>query len=185
MKEMSLLIMLFTVFQGTVLFAQTDSTGIVEQAKSLNPEYSIAFEKMDAHQVFDAIRIIEDNKADIEKMNALFGNSSTISIIAPFIFIILVVLIVQLFRYKRKKDLNNLLTKYIEAGKEIPVELITNPVQPKNDLRRGLVWGCLGIAIVITGLTVNRNMLFVGLIPLFIGIAFTLSHFLIKKDENK
>ena len=51
MKEMSLLIMLFTVFQGTVLFAQTDSTGIVEQAKSLNPEYSIAFEKMDAHQV--------------------------------------------------------------------------------------------------------------------------------------
>ena len=97
----------------------------------------------------------------------------------------MVVLIVQLFRYKRKKDLNNLLTKYIEAGKEIPVELITNPVQPKNDLRRGLVWGCLGIAIVITGLTVNRNMLFVGLIPLFIGIAFTLSHFLIKKDENK
>jgi len=177
--------MFFAVFHGTVLFGQTDTTEILAHAKSLNPDYSIAFEKMSPAEVLEAIRIIELHRAEKEDMKALFGStSSTIATIAPFIFIIIVVLVIQLFRYKRKKDLNLLLSKYIEAGKEIPVELITNPVQPKNDLRRGLIWGCLGIAIVIAGLTVNRNILFVGLIPLFIGICFGIALYAIISAAN-
>ncbi len=181
MKKMFFLILLSLVFQGFALYGQTDSAEIIEHTKELYPDYSKAFDKMSNEQVLEIIRNIENNKTEAELKKALFGNK--IAIIAPFIFIILVVIVVQLFKYKRKRDLYILFSKYIEADKEIPRELIVNPIQPKNDLRRGLVWGFTGIAIIIASIFSQPDLLLVGLIPFFVGIAFTLSYFLIRKNN--
>jgi len=190
MKKIILLILFIAIAATTTTKAQTNLASANTTKTSVANEYKDAFSRMDSSKIAEVISTIEANRAATEQSKVFWestnGNPGKMVMIFPFIMIILIILIVQYFRYKKKKELYQLMTKFIESGKEVPIELIKEPKKQRSDLRRGLIFLSLGIAITIgAALATMDKLYFIGIIPLLLGIAYILSHFLIKnKDAN-
>ena len=107
---------------------------------------------------------------------------------------ILIIGLSLFFRYRRRKLQHETLRMFIEKGQPIPPQLLAEPWQgldytppPRNDLRRGLIWVAIGLALMLGNfhfgnvpgvpwLAFTGIGFRIGLIPLFIGIAFISSH---------
>lgn len=153
-------------------------------------EYSEAFKRMDSSRLPEVIKEIEKRRGKTEEAKALFARgeehslTAVLGVVMPFLMIIAVVGFSLYFRYKRKKDLYALMAKFLESGKEVPIELLKEPKEVYSDLKKGLIGVALGIAGVIGGFMLNMKMVWIGLVPLLVGFAFILSHFLLNKKNE-
>ena len=90
---------------------------------------------------------------------------------------IAIVALVLTFRHRRQRLAHETMRLMIERGLTVPPELINPPPPvkpPKNDLRRGLVWGALGIGLLIAIKETIPDEQFwaFALVPTFIGAAY-------------
>jgi hypothetical protein len=190
MKKTGILILLLVISTSTALWAQSKSTDTISKQINKYEEYKDALSRIDQSKLPGVIASIEKHRAETEQTKA-FWNSMMgmktgwmgLAYIFPFIMIILIVVAVQYFRYKKKRDLYLLISKLVESGKDVPIELLVEPQKKRSDLRRGLVFLGFGLAIIIAGLNSNKALALIGLIPLFLGIAYMISHFLIKSKD--
>ena len=188
MRKIKVLMLLIAFGIATIVNAQSKQD-LANTQTTKNGEYKEAFSRIDSAKLPEVIANIENKKAETEQQKAFWestkGMTGGLVGIMPFIMIILIVASVQYFRYKKKKDLYLLVSKIIESGKEVPIELLKEPKKKRNDLRRGLVFSGLGIAIVIGAFITDKDLFIIGLIPLLLGVAFIVSHLLLKsKDDN-
>ena len=94
------------------------------------------------------------------------------------------------YRHQQNAMLHQTLRLMIEKGVAIPPELLQPPAKPNptrvvKDFRNGLILVGVGLALVsINFLDPHSRMGAVGLIPLFIGVAFLISWKLGQKTEQ-
>jgi hypothetical protein len=106
-----------------------------------------------------------------------------ISIGIPFTFFTVVISLAIYFKYRRNRVLHETIRMMIEKGVPIPPELIVPPIRTnqfmlRDDLLIGLVLCAAG-----AGITIFLGRL--GMIVLFVGIAFLIVWFVEKKNKNK
>jgi hypothetical protein len=109
---------------------------------------------------------------------------------------IVVLSLALFFQYRKRKLLHETLRLMIEKGQPIPPELINEPgmnysYAPPNrsDLRRGLIWLGIGLALILGDPNFQGSGGFhmgkIGLIPLFIGVAFLISWVVEGRGKDK
>ncbi len=187
MKKTRLLLLLIALSTSTILWAQSKSADTISKQISKYDEYKDAFSRIDPSKLSGTIAAIEKFRAETEKSKAFWeaqkGLISGPLAATPFLMIILIVVTVQYFRYKKKRDLYLLISKLVESGKEVPIELLVEPQKKRSDIRRGLVFFSFGLAIIISGIIYHEGLIVIGLIPSFLGIAYLAAHFLIKSKD--
>lgn len=107
--------------------------------------------------------------------------------VAPFIFVIIILLIVFTFKHFKTKQKNELLLKFLQAGQTIPKEYFEpEKAKIKSNIKTGILLTAVGIGITLTlGVFMDYKMAAVGLIPLLLGIGYIVLHFIEnKKKEN-
>jgi|MGYP006089229301 hypothetical protein len=88
---------------------------------------------------------------------------------------VLIIALLLLFSYRKRKQRAALIEKFIDAGKDVPTELLAtfndNGVSG-NNLQRGLMLSGIGTGLFLfLGILVDWDVASIALIPLCIGIA--------------
>ena len=105
--------------------------------------------------------------------------------LSMFIGMTLVLSLIVWFGYKMKREVQNTIRTAIEKGDSLSPELIQNlvspPISPKRDLRRGVIWSVVAIGIALFGVVLGeedavRPMLGIAMFPLSVGVGFLLMH---------
>ena len=136
------------------------------------------------HEILD--KLSADQIVELEK--AKNSHTDLESIIVPIAFfgcIIGIVAVVVTFRFKRNKMLHETVRTMIEKGTPIPPELLKphdKPRRPRSDLRNGLLFIAIGVALILWSFTGGHIPLVAGLIPLLMGVAFLVTW---KIENNK
>ena len=101
-------------------------------------------------------------------------------------FIIIGLILFYKHRKRRQRDL--LISKFIDAGKDIPVEILQGSDgsdEPQGNFQRGIMLTGIGIGLLLfLGILVGWDVASVALIPLFIGLARLLIWKLSTQDKS-
>ena len=121
-----------------------------------------------------------------------------VAVVGAFSIPVLIVGLGLYFRHRRQKLLHETIRLMIEKGQPIPPELLNGPAIPpemmnnpwnvfparvRNDLRRGLIWVGVGLALLL-GHVSGPGLGNVGLIPLFIGLAYLITWAVERKSKG-
>ena len=139
-------------------------------------EYS-DLDESEQEAILDALKEIEsdidiDLSSNIGLGETLIGVIAIISIFgSPFIILGLV----MFYKHRKRRQRDALISKFIDAGKDIPVEVIqgfSGTDEPKGNFQRGIMLIGIGIGLYLfLGMYLSWNFASIALIPLFIGIA--------------
>lgn len=131
-------------------------------------------------EVKDALRSFQEGiNITIPDSFSFGGLSSVIVPIFAILFTfgspVLVIALLLLFSYRKRKQRDALVEKFINAGKDVPPEVLAtfndNAVSG-NNLQRGLILSGIGSGLFLfLGMLVGWGVASVALIPLCIGIA--------------
>jgi hypothetical protein len=147
----------------------------------LTPEQLIELKKQEKEV---EMRQIEADSKDDMPLNGL---GIVIICIAPFLFTIIIIAIFSTVRNKESKRKHDLYLKSLEMGQTIPEHFFDSPKKPQSassNLKKGVLWLAVGLALVIYFVTQHNNFaLIAGLIPTFVGAGYLLVHFL-EKPKN-
>ena len=91
------------------------------------------------------------------------------------------------FKNKESKRRYDLYMKSLEMGQAIPEHFFEEP-EKKNvvsNLKKGILWLAIGLAIVVSCIVVaEKEALFLGIVPAFVGLGYLLVHFLDKPKQD-
>jgi Domain of unknown function (DUF6249) len=110
-----------------------------------------------------------------------------VSVVAPFLFVFLIIAASLFARYRRNRMLHETLRVMIEKGVPIPPELIMPQgarvrLRTVSDLRNGLILLAIGAGLIL----VSHGMWSgTGLIVVFIGTAFLVTWFVERRENSK
>ncbi|MDG1307163.1 MAG: DUF6249 domain-containing protein [Porticoccaceae bacterium] len=131
-------------------------------------------------EVKDALRSFQEGINITIPDSFSFGGLS--SVIVPIFVIlftfgspVLVITLLLLFSYHKRRQRNALVEKFINADKDVPAEVLATfdgSSVSGNNLQRGLILSGIGSGLFLfLGMLVGWNVASVALIPLCIGIA--------------
>lgn len=122
------------------------------------------------------------------------GNGIPISVLflaVPFVILffgmpVIIVLLVLWFGHKKRRQRVELINKFLDAGKDVPQEVLHTIENGGGDsLRRGIMLTGIGLGIVAGFSAINENTVAgLGLIPMFIGIARLAYWYLAERKQN-
>ncbi len=95
--------------------------------------------------------------------------------LAFFAGVAVIVALVTTYRMKKTRMLQETIRLMVEKGTPIPPELLLPPEprkRPRSDLRAGLAWCGIGLALLVYLSGLGHRLWALGLIPLLIGVAF-------------
>jgi hypothetical protein len=105
-----------------------------------------------------------------------------VAIIAPFLFVVTVLVIMFLKEYRTRKLQQEIIRQLIDKGQPIPPELLhyTPHKKERNDRRSGLILIAVGVALYFffggnTFGGAESGMHWIGLIPGLIGVAMLIN----------
>jgi hypothetical protein len=115
------------------------------------------------------------------------GRWATEILVPGFFFatILGIVLVLQLSRLRRERQLHETLRAMIERGVEIPAALIVPDKEKPNDRRRGIVLATLGVGLTAFLWVVDKDgggAWAFGLVPLTLGLGHLVAFFLDRRD---
>jgi hypothetical protein len=134
---------------------------------------------------------VDINMPNMGNSAKLFGIVLPIVIVGiVFSFFAFVIGTFLYLRHRRQRLLHETLRSMIEKGVSIPPELLAPgeryaAPRTRSDLRSGLVCIAVGIGLLIFMSDVNGGPKHVGWIPILIGVAFLISWFIEKKNNDK
>ncbi len=111
--------------------------------------------------------------------------------IVMFVGITIVFVALFWFRYKARSEMQSTFRSALDKGQELSPEIIDrlgHPKAPKDkDLRNGIIWLSLAIALVLIGFAVPepdalRGLLAGAAFPFCIGVAYLILHKFTDKD---
>jgi len=119
-----------------------------------------------------------------------FSIISVLVFTVPFIFTVLIFWIKSVEKHKRQQMQADLYLKTLEKGQSLPAGLFTQPEKEDSPLRVGLILTLIGIGIsimlwVIIGDESDQRVAIVGILPLCMGIAFLIIHFIEKRKKDQ
>jgi hypothetical protein len=132
-------------------------------------------------------RLTPEQVLELEKSRREHSQIEEVVIpLAAFVMVVGIIALGVTQRLKRARILHETIRIMIEKGQPIPPELL-QPQEPRrgprSDLRRGLVFIGIGIALLFMFFGHGDGMLrWVGLIPLLMGVAFLITW---KVESNK
>ena len=103
-----------------------------------------------------------------------------VGIIASFSGMALIIFLVLFYNHKKRQTQSREILAAIEKGIEVPFP----PPVKKNYRNQGLIWTAVGIALFV-GIWFSSNEIagaIWGLLPLLVGVAFLLIHYLERKE---
>jgi hypothetical protein len=105
----------------------------------------------------------------------------------PFVFVVVIIAVQVRAKKEESRRRYDLYTKSLEMGQSVPDHFFDEPkkVNPISDLKKGILWLVIGIAILISFVVMHqKNGLIVGIVPTFVGIGYLLVHYLEKPKTN-
>jgi hypothetical protein len=110
-----------------------------------------------------------------------------VSVVAPFLFVFLIITAFLFARYRRNRILHETLRVMIEKGVPIPPELIMPQgarvrLRTVSDLRNGLILLAIGAGLILVS---HGKWSGTGLIVVFIGTAFLVTWFVERRENSK
>ena len=180
--------------------SQSDSIKLnSDSAKNELKLSSDIVKKLDNKDIVEIIKYREKLALEKEMANDIANppskgmvEESTVTIwsILFVLFILFLFVIPFYFNLKKAKTRQQIITKLIEKDRDIPNELLAkSPKTKRSDLHKGIVLIAIGLSlcIVIFILRIHSNFWTIGLIPMFLGIAylisFKLDHSFVSKSE--
>lgn len=193
---LSFIIVLFSMFQPVKASIDVDSLKreIIQNSKAIQEQRkdSIMFSKLTADQILELKKnelqvqqreIEERGKSDMP----LSGFGIVIIVMIPFVFAIIVLLIVGNIRNRESERKNTLYLKSLEMGQTIPEHFFDAPrkTNKASNLKKAVVWFAIGLGFISFYIVEENNQAFmVGIFAAFLGIGYFLVHLLEKPKEN-
>lgn len=199
MKRIGFLIVALALFVGVqaaepknevdslvkVLVEKTE--GVSESVKEaillqkLSPEQLIQLEQQRLE--------VEQKRIEARSKNEMPLNSFAIFMITllPFVFVIVILYIQARARNRESQRRYDLYMKSLEMGQAVPEHFFDEPRKsnPSTNLKRGILWLAVGLALVIYFVIVReKDTLILGIVPTFVGIGYLLVHLLDKPKKN-
>ena len=122
---------------------------------------------------------------DGEKVPGWVGAVAILAVILIFGSPIIVLIAVFFFMGRKRKQKMNIIQVYLDAGKDVPPELIRTFESGGGSFKSGVLLAGAGLGIVAAFNAANEpSVAALGLIPLFIGIAKLLYWFFEERKYN-
>jgi len=167
---------------------------IINNSKELQEQKkdSVMFSKLSADQILQLKKgeqevqkqqIVKDERNDMP----LSGFEIVLICILPFVFVVIIIAVQVKAKKEEAKRRYDLYTKSLEMGQSVPDHFFDEPkkTNPVSDLKKGILWLVVGIAIIISFVVMHHtNGLIVGIVPTFVGIGYLLVHYLEKPKTN-
>jgi hypothetical protein len=105
----------------------------------------------------------------------------------PFLFVATIIAVNVRAKNAESKRRYDLYTKSLEMGQTVPEHFFDEPkkASPASNLKRGIIWLAVGLAVVISFLVMHqRDALILGIVPAFVGAGYLLVHFLDKPKSD-
>jgi len=198
MKRIGLFLLALTLFVGVNATEKvnmdslknviiTNSKEIQEQKKD-----SVMFSKLSADQILQLKKEeqeVKKQQIENEGRSEMPFNSFELLLICLLPFVFVTVIIILNFRAKKEESKRRyeLYTKSLEMGQTVPENFFDEPkrANPASNLKRGVIWLAVGLAIVISFIIMHqRNALILGIIPAFVGAGYLIVHFLEKPKSD-
>lgn len=115
-----------------------------------------------------------------------------VAIVAVFGLPLFIVISVALFKYLSNRRKYKVAEKMVEKGQELPEWFFDKGQDQEsqepfiNLLKKGLIWLGIGIGVVVLGFGVDQEQLMcIGAIPAFVGVAYLITSIVTKKEAAK
>ncbi|MFB0995047.1 MAG: DUF6249 domain-containing protein, partial [Porticoccaceae bacterium] len=148
-------------------------------------------DETEQEEILEALEQIETG-VEIDIDHSGFGPGKVLVTVVAILstlgmpFIIIGLILFYKHRKRRQRDL--LISKFIDAGKDIPVEILQGSDgsdEPQGNFQRGIMLTGIGIGLLLfLGILVGWDVASVALIPLFIGLARLLIWKLSTQDKS-
>jgi len=199
MKRLGLFLLVLTVFMGVHAAEKgvnMDSLkeAIISNSKEIHDSRkdSVMLSKLTTDQVMELKKQeLELKKKQIENEGRndmpFSGFELVLICMLPFVFVVVVIAVQVRAKKEESRRRYDLYTKSLEMGQTVPDHFFDEPkkVNPISDLKKGILWLVVGIAILISFVVMHqKNGLIVGIVPTFVGIGYLLVHYLEKPKTN-
>ncbi len=193
---LSFIIVLFTVFQPIRAAIDVDSLKqeIIQNNKVMQEQRkdSIMFSKLSADQILELkMNELQVQQREIEergKMDMpLSGPEIVMIVMIPFVFAIIVLLIVGRIRNSNSERKHALYLKSLEMGQAIPEHFFDTPrkTSKASNLKNGIILLAIGLGLISLYLVMKYIIaILAGIILTFLGIGYLLVHLLEKPKKN-
>lgn len=199
MKRIVILLLTIVLFAGVHAEGQititTDNEEVTTaQNQELSKAYkdSIMLQKLSPDQLMKLEQernMLEKQRIEKEGKNEMPLNGAGIVMICmlPFLFVIVILIIQARVRNRDSQRRYDIYMKSIEMGQTVPEHFFDEPkkANASSNLKRGILWLVVGIAIVISFLVMKEtDGLIVGIVPAFVGVGYLLVHMLDKPKTD-
>ena len=184
MKRIGFLFLGIILWAGISAQVQSDTTNvavndsIIEKYVSGSEDVrdAIILQKLNSQQILEIEKQRLDNERRRESNEIPMPMWALVLIsTAPFIMVVLIVFFTSKTKKEREKARYDLYLKSIEMGQPLPEKFFDEPRKNESRLQNGLVWLGIGLALVIVGIVIHNNILFFGLIPIFLKVSLRIS----------
>jgi hypothetical protein len=178
---------LISLIMMLVMMTSTFRNQAKEVSTMQNPD-TTSYIKLTQQQYEELVRAKTEKESPINKDKTMSKDGDNeINRTAPFVFIIILVLIIAITKHRRQSKMQELHMKYLESGKEIPDEMNKIFREYRNGpLKRAIILITVGLGMMLCLFIIvpsdEPNIWTVGLIPLFVGLGFLIVHFFEKKS---
>ena len=199
MKRLGLFLLALIVFMGVHAAEKginMDSLklAIISNSKEIHDiqKDSVMLSKLTTDQVMELKKQeLELKKKQIENEGRndmpFSGFELVLICMLPFVFVVVIIAVQVRAKKEESRRRYDLYTKSLEMGQSVPYHFFDEPkkVNPISDLKKGILWLVIGIAILISFVVMHqKNGLIVGIVPTFVGIGYLLVHYLEKPKTN-
>jgi len=170
----------------------TKEVKVIKNNIPANTKDSILYEKLSADQLLELKK--EENQLRMEEIqsaskdaNPLNAPAIVMIVLIPFIFTVIILLVIGNIKGKESSRRYDLYKKSLEMGQPIPEHFFEEPTKKDtvSNLKKGILWLSVGLSIVISTVVMNEvDAAFLGIIPAFVGLGYLLVHLLDKPKNN-
>lgn len=199
MKQIGLLsfiIVLFSMFPPVKAAINMDSLTheVIQNNKAIQEQRkdSIMFSKLTADQILELKKSeLQVQQREIEERSKmdmpLTGFEIVLIVMMPFLFAIIILLIVGRIRNSNSERKHALYLKSLEMGQAIPEHFFETPkkVNKASNLKNGIILLAIGLGFISLYFVMKYIItIMVGIILTFLGIGYLLVHLLDKPKKN-
>lgn len=199
MKRIAFLLLTIVLFvgvqaEGQITIKEDNEDVITAQNQELSQAYkdSIMLQKLSPDQLMKLEQernMLEKQRIEKDGKNEMPLNGAGIVMICllPFLFVIVILIIQARVRNRESQHRYDIYMKSIEMGQTVPEHFFDEPkkANASSNLKKGILWLVVGIAIVISFLVMHeRGGLIVGIVPAFVGVGYLLVHMLDKPKTD-